>query len=109
MELYYPQGICLQTVVEIFFILSKNYTYPVIARVRRGLLDTLMKGISVHIEPPGIEWDKIIGNSKIGASFGLHIRNILDLKLGKQCYSFSRAQFISITRLSLDIDMSDTF
>ena len=63
---------------------SKNYTYPVIARVRRGLVDTLLKGISVHIEPSGIEWDKTIGNSKIGASFGLHIRNILDLKLGKK-------------------------
>ena len=64
-------------------IYSKNYTYPVIARVRRGLMSTLMKGISVHIEPPGIEWDKTIGNDKIGAGFGLHIRNNLDLKLGK--------------------------
>ena len=61
---------------------SKNYTYPVVARVRRGLMQTLTEGISVHIEPPGIEWDKVIGTDKIGASFGLHIRNILDLKLG---------------------------
>ena len=53
-----------------------------VARVRRGLMQTLIEGISVHIEPPGIEWDKVIGSDKIGAGFGLHIRNILDLKLG---------------------------
>ena len=45
-------------------------------------METLINGISVHIEPPGIEWDKTIGNSQIGAGFGIHIRNILDLKLG---------------------------
>lgn len=62
-------------------VLSKNYSYPVVARVRRGLLQALEQGIRVYIEPPGIEWDKTIGNSQIGASFGLHIRNVLDLKL----------------------------
>ena len=57
-----------------------------VARVRRGLMQTLIEGISVHIEPPGIEWDKVIGTDKIGAGFGLHIRNILDLKLGNILY-----------------------
>lgn len=61
---------------------SKNYSYPVVSRVRRSLLQALEQGIQVLIKPPGIEWDKTIGNSNIGASFGLHIRNILDLKLG---------------------------
>lgn len=56
------------------------------ARVRRDLMQTLIQGITVHIEPPGIEWDKKIGTDKIGAGFGLHIRNILDLKLGKYFY-----------------------
>ena len=64
-------------------LFSKNYTYPVVARVRRSLLDTLVKGIHVYIESPGLAWDKVVGSSKIGASFGLHIRNILDLKLSK--------------------------
>ncbi|KAL4222205.1 hypothetical protein ACF0H5_018243 [Mactra antiquata] len=62
-------------------VLSKNYSYPVISRVRRGLLQTLEQGIIFVIKPPGIEWDRTIGTNNIGASFGLHIRNILDLKL----------------------------
>ncbi|XP_053407458.1 uncharacterized protein LOC123547213 isoform X2 [Mercenaria mercenaria] len=62
-------------------VLSKNYSYPIVSRVRRSLLQTLEQGIQVLIKPPGIEWDKTIGTENIGASFGLHIRNILDLKL----------------------------
>lgn len=44
---------------------------------------SLEEGIEVHINPPGIEWQKVVGSSNIGGSFGLTIRNNLDLKLGK--------------------------
>ncbi|XP_045189288.2 uncharacterized protein LOC123546793 [Mercenaria mercenaria] len=66
-------------------VLSKSYTYPVVVRVKRGALQTLQEleqGIYFHVEPPGIDWDKTIGTKDIGASFGLHIRNVLDLRLG---------------------------
>ena len=61
---------------------SKNYSYPVAARIRRDLWKTLIDGIRVKIEPPGVDWKKTIGTTNIGASFGLTVRNILDLKLG---------------------------
>ena len=69
------------------FINSKSYTYPIVARVRRDIMQILRQGINIHIEPPGIEYEKTVGTSMIGASFGLHIRNILDLKLGKFIFS----------------------
>ncbi|WAR20843.1 hypothetical protein MAR_014817 [Mya arenaria] len=62
-------------------IISKNYTYPIVSRARRSLLQTLEQGIHVTIKPPGIAWSKTLGNSNIGASFGLIINNTLDLKL----------------------------
>ncbi|KAH3823827.1 hypothetical protein DPMN_125650 [Dreissena polymorpha] len=62
-------------------VISKNYTYPIVSRVRRSLLQALEEGIQVTIKPPGIDWQKTVGTSSIGASFGLVIRNILDLKL----------------------------
>jgi len=65
------------------FISSKNYTYPIVARARRSLMQALEQGIQVSIHPPGIEWEKVIGTKDIGASFGLVIRNVLDFQLGK--------------------------
>ncbi|KAH3708804.1 hypothetical protein DPMN_068263 [Dreissena polymorpha] len=62
-------------------VISKHYTYPIVSRVRRSLLQALEEGIRVTIQPPGIDWQKTIGTENIGASFGLIIRNILDLKL----------------------------
>ncbi|XP_052224342.1 uncharacterized protein LOC127839993 [Dreissena polymorpha] len=62
-------------------VISKNYTYPIVSRVRRSLLQALEEGIRVTIQPPGIDWQKTIGTENIGASFGLIIRNTLDLKL----------------------------
>ena len=40
-----------------------------------------MRGFSFRFEAPGIEWDKTIGTKDIGASMGLTIRNLVDLKL----------------------------
>ena len=81
-------------ITENHFCYSKNYSYPIISRVRRSLLQTLEQGIQVLIKPPGIEWDKTLGSSNIGASFGLHIRNILDLKLGMIRYNTFDKSFL---------------
>jgi hypothetical protein len=51
-------------------------------------MQTLEEGIHVPIKLPGIEWDKTLGTKDIGASFGLHIRNMLDLKLGTIYFNF---------------------
>ena len=71
---------------------SKNYTYQVVSRVKRGakeILDVLMKGFEFRFEAPGIEWDKTIGSKDIGASMGLTIRNLIDLKLSMYFTFFS--------------------
>ncbi|WAR20850.1 CRB-like protein [Mya arenaria] len=78
-------------------IISNNYTYPIVSRARRSLLQTLEQGIQVTIKPPGFEWSKTLGTSNIGASFGLIIRNILDLKL---CYDLNVLKDFGINSLS---------
>ncbi|XP_076472269.1 uncharacterized protein LOC143301765, partial [Babylonia areolata] len=51
---------------------------PLHHRGRRALFDP----IGFVIESPTVDWQKIIGSTKIGASFGLTIRNRLDILIG---------------------------
>ncbi|XP_066300826.1 uncharacterized protein [Branchiostoma lanceolatum] len=53
---------------------------PTRLRTKRGLSDR-WKGISFLLEAPGVDWKKIIGSSTIGASFGVIVRNRLDLAI----------------------------
>ncbi|XP_078660674.1 uncharacterized protein LOC144905141 [Branchiostoma floridae x Branchiostoma belcheri] len=47
------------------------------SRLKRGIFD----GIKFQLKLPGYEWNKQVGSEKIGASFGLTIRNIMDLEI----------------------------
>ncbi|KAI8514390.1 hypothetical protein Bbelb_087140 [Branchiostoma belcheri] len=47
------------------------------SRLKRGIFD----GIKFKLQLPGYEWNKQVGSSKIGANFGLTIRNIMDLDI----------------------------
>ncbi|XP_013394005.1 uncharacterized protein LOC106161555, partial [Lingula anatina] len=67
---------------RIFLYFSKQYTYHTVMRLKRGVLDDILKALSFKLEVPGIQWTKEIGNDKIGASFGLEVRNKMELKLG---------------------------
>ena len=49
-------------------------------RGRRALFEDFF----FKLESPGVEWQKVLGSTKIGASFGLTIRNALDIKVGEQ-------------------------
>ncbi|XP_033731541.1 uncharacterized protein LOC117321184 [Pecten maximus] len=65
-------------------ILSANYTYPTLLRLRRGVVTysaSLKDGLYFGIVLPGIHWQKVIGNSAIGAEFGITLRNNLELEL----------------------------
>ncbi|XP_035668224.1 uncharacterized protein LOC118410558 isoform X2 [Branchiostoma floridae] len=50
-------------------------------RQRRGLLEAISRGIQFHLKLPGIDWQKRIGTSNIGAEFGLVVKNELDLDI----------------------------
>ena len=65
----------------LYLLYSKNYTYETVARVRRDFLDLMWEGIEYKLKVPGFEWEKTIGTEDVGASMGLIIRNILDIKL----------------------------
>ena len=43
----------------------------------------MWEGIEYKLKVPGFEWEKTIGTEDVGASMGLIIRNILDIKLSK--------------------------
>ncbi|XP_069118468.1 uncharacterized protein [Argopecten irradians] len=72
------------TVIQRDDILSTNYTYPTLLRLRRGVISysaSLEDGLYFSIVLPGIHWQKVIGNSAIGAEFGITLRNNLELEL----------------------------
>ena len=55
-------------------------------RMRRSLKDVLgriWKGFEFKLATPSMDWQKQIGGSSLGASFGLIIKNELDLKICK--------------------------
>ncbi|XP_069118473.1 uncharacterized protein [Argopecten irradians] len=72
------------TVIQRDDILSTNYTYPTLLRLRRGVISyagSLENGLFFSIVLPGIHWQKIIGNAAIGAEFGITLKNNLQLEL----------------------------
>eukprot|EP00058_Branchiostoma_floridae_P000530 XP_002586018.1 hypothetical protein BRAFLDRAFT_110184 [Branchiostoma floridae] len=54
-------------------------------RKRRGVvedvLDSLIQGIQFELKLPGVEWHRKIGSDKIGAEFGLIMKNTFDLDI----------------------------
>jgi len=85
--LFFTQFYTLIKLLFIFvhFLLSKRYTYPMVARVRREFMIFRLDsdGIFVKIEPPGENWQEEIGDTQIGASIGLIIKNNMELKISK--------------------------
>jgi hypothetical protein len=53
-----------------------------ITRVRRGTFADILKALSFHLGMPKFDWKKVIGSTKLGASFGLRMENFVDLNLG---------------------------
>ena len=47
---------------------------------KRGILSFEFK---FKLEAPGVDWQKKIGSSAIGASFGIIMENLLDLRLSE--------------------------
>ncbi|CAH1249045.1 SELE [Branchiostoma lanceolatum] len=52
------------------------------SRLKRSFLDDLLNfKFDFKLKLPGIEWKKQIGSDKVGAAFGLTIRNVMDLSI----------------------------
>ena len=55
-------------------------------RMRRSLRDVaakIWKGFHIRLETPSVDWQKHVGGSKLGASMGVIVRNLLDIKISK--------------------------
>ena len=52
-------------------------------RLKRGITLSLEDGLFFQIFLPGIEWEKVVGNAALGMSFGLVVRNQMELELSK--------------------------
>ncbi|XP_048250793.1 uncharacterized protein LOC124111176 [Haliotis rufescens] len=50
----------------------------VLDRHKRGILD---ETIEFLLQAPGVNWKKLLGSTKIGASFGVNLENLLDFKI----------------------------
>jgi hypothetical protein len=61
---------------EKFCLHSETYTYPAVARVKRSILDKVLFEFKVQLKP--YEWSRVLGNSKIGGSFGVKFRNSVE-------------------------------
>lgn len=57
-------------------MLSDNYTYPAVARVKRNMFDKVL--FKFKIEIPTLDWKKELGSSAVGASFGIYFQNGID-------------------------------
>ena len=54
--------------------------------MRRGVKEffgRIWKGFHFPLSTPSVDWQKIIGGKKLGASFGLIIKNEIDIKIGE--------------------------
>ncbi|VDI25865.1 Hypothetical predicted protein, partial [Mytilus galloprovincialis] len=57
-------------------------------RKKRGFFEDFMKGFNFKIEPPGVDFRKMLGSKDIGASFGIIIKNNMYLKVAPLGSSF---------------------
>ena len=48
---------------------------------KRGIFDLELK---FKLEAPGVDWQKKIGSESIGASFGIIMENLMDLRIGEK-------------------------
>ena len=58
-------------------------------RVRRGVMDLVArvwKGFHFDLKTPSVDWQKKIGGSALGASFGLVLKNSIDIAIGMYNY-----------------------
>ncbi|XP_062614230.1 uncharacterized protein LOC134275967, partial [Saccostrea cucullata] len=63
-------------------ILSRNYSYQTLMRVKRGILDIRFKdGFFFAMKLPGIHWTKELGNDALGAGIGLILTNELEVEI----------------------------
>ncbi|KAK3094096.1 hypothetical protein FSP39_024081 [Pinctada imbricata] len=62
-------------------IRSLRYTYQHLVRLKRSIITAEFKdgGIYFSIQLPGIDWNKRVGISAVGAGFGLTIRNGMEV------------------------------
>ncbi|KAK7498950.1 hypothetical protein BaRGS_00009759 [Batillaria attramentaria] len=57
-------------------ILRESYNYEAVARVKRNVFERVLFQFKVAL--PRYEWNKEVGNSKIGASFGVKFQNSIE-------------------------------
>ncbi|XP_061188852.1 uncharacterized protein LOC133197029 [Saccostrea echinata] len=64
-------------------ILSRDYRYQTLMRIKRGILKVQagIDGFLFSLKLPGVQWSKQLGNSSLGATFGLELRNELRLEI----------------------------
>jgi hypothetical protein len=60
----------------------KTNDNPDIKPTNRGTFADILKALSFHLGMPKFDWKKVIGSTKLGASFGLRMENFVDLNLG---------------------------
>ena len=60
-------------------------------RFKRRSVSDFLKKLNFKLELPGIDWGTRVGSKNLGASFGIRMKNKMELKTGKRN---SRARFL---------------
>lgn len=70
----------------IFARRSHNVTQEEHSRMKRSLAQSLSRiwtGFTFRVETPSIHWVKHVGGSKLGASMGVIVKNLLEVQISK--------------------------
>ena len=69
-----------------FYRLLPNATNHIHGRIKRSLSSVIARiwqGFHFNLASPSVDWRKAVGGSAVGASFGLVIKNMLDILISK--------------------------
>ena len=81
-----------------FVLRSHNVTQVEHSRMKRSLSSTMARiweGFKFRLESPSVYWVKRVGGSKLGASIGVIVRNLLDIVISK-CFHIHKYHHRSI-------------
>ena len=78
---------------------THNVTNEEHSRMRRSLAKSLTRiwtGFKFRLETPSIHWVKHVGGSKLGASMGVIVKNLLEIQISKHAVFLAESIIIDV-------------
>jgi len=78
---------------------THNVTNEEHSRMKRSLAKSLTRiwtGFTFRLETPSIHWVKHVGGSKLGASMGVIVKNLLEIQISKRDVIIDESSIIDV-------------